>query len=278
VEEKIEPEPEFALAHPSLFKVNGRKAPMANGNGSRSSLRIAKREELEQERRKIVEAAAGIEVSDAPGRISLRHRLISDMTRQAVEHALFARADILQFVGEFATPGVSVVEDIQYSVRSSWAATDWADRPDFWQHRVKPLDCIRSGKFPQIDRQAVEFAATRYLKLPYRVQTVERVLVDILVALELFDHGMTLYRNNALPAAGLWPFGLSKAAPGNGKVDRHGRLLRAIVRTYAHLSSKGLVRTLKVRDSARIGSGMGVTWPRPLYPILEDNLARCGRL
>jgi hypothetical protein len=58
------------------------------------------------------------------------------------------------------------------------------------------------GKVPEIDRESVLNAAADYLALPYRAPRLERTLVDILVATEMFAYGEEMFR--PIPAALRW--------------------------------------------------------------------------
>jgi hypothetical protein len=58
-----------------------------------------------------------------------------------------------------------------------------------WAHFDKPLDLIRRKVTPRISRVEVEAAVGKYLKSPCRAQSLDRLLVDLMVATELFSFG-----------------------------------------------------------------------------------------
>jgi hypothetical protein len=119
---------------------------------------------------------------------SLMRALVDDVTTAAMTHALQARKSLDEFKS-LAFAGVAVVDSLQYGLQKK----PWDDKSDlrkqwnFWQHeREHPVTLIKAKKQPYINRSSVESAAAEYLNLPYRSARLERLLVDVLVALELY--------------------------------------------------------------------------------------------
>lgn len=72
-----------------------------------------------------------------------------------------------------------------------------------WLHKRQPLYDIRANKVPEIDRPEVEAATGAYLSLPYRSEAIDRLFVDILVAMELYAFGDEMFNEPCFP--GLTP-------------------------------------------------------------------------
>ena len=62
---------------------------------------------------------------------------------------------------------------------------DVRERMRLWSHRIFSDD-LRRKKFPRIGRTEAEEALTQYLALPYRSTFIDRLLVDLLIAQELY--------------------------------------------------------------------------------------------
>lgn len=89
-------------------------------------------------------------------------------------------------------------------------ATPWQQREkgklDFWQRPRQPfVEIKRDKKAPELDRMRLEETADRYLRLPYRCPEFDRLLADMLAAVEIYAYGETVLAKN--PVA--WIFGLS---------------------------------------------------------------------
>jgi hypothetical protein len=55
-------------------------------------------------------------------------------------------------------------------------------------------------------------------------------------------------------------------------------LITAMANTYSELSGDGQISARRLREVAARAADAGVVWPNPLFPILDDNIARTGRL
>jgi hypothetical protein len=60
---------------------------------------------------------------------------------------------------------------------------------DFWDSHSSPIDKIKTDKVPYMDRSSLENVVGDFLALPYRSQAIDRFLVKILIALELYAFG-----------------------------------------------------------------------------------------
>ena len=55
-------------------------------------------------------------------------------------------------------------------------------------------------------------------------------------------------------------------------------LLIAMAHTYRELDGDGQVSTRRLREVAVRAADQGVVWPKPLFLLLDDNIARSGRI
>jgi hypothetical protein len=276
---------------------------------------------------------------------SLRRRLVTDVTKAAMEHALAAAQDVETF-RDFAGQGVGIVNGLEYGLtankrmdlsENAKSVVNW----NFWLHDDRPHVRIKAQNFPHIDRFSIEQDAYSYLDLPYRAPLLERTIVDILIATELFAYGKEMFEK--LPVGFRWlsqspmrqkhilrkyfgsrilgaviflgpAFLAGTFAPqliGQTASDwiagilvglffldlviatiaipfawRHQRkskrtvrdLLKEMASTYAELSGDGDVSTRRLREVAARAADSGVVWPKPLFLLLDDNIARTGRL
>ena len=147
------------------------------------------------ERSRLIENALAVdvctdEVKKRAKRPTLRRALVVDVVDAAMAHArATGAADMDSIVG----PAFDIVDSLQagltprsYSIESD---PDPPSKWDFWRHEDHPLQVIESGKAPYISRDSIEGAASEYLKLPYRAPLLERTLVDVLIAREVYTFG-----------------------------------------------------------------------------------------
>jgi len=55
-------------------------------------------------------------------------------------------------------------------------------------------------------------------------------------------------------------------------------LMIAMPHTYGELNGDGQASTRRLREVAVKAADQGVVWPKPLFLILDDNIARAGRI
>ena len=74
--------------------------------------------------------------------------------------------------------------------------------PNFWDNNASPLEKIRAKQVPYIDRSELECVVGDYLALPYRSQAMDRFLVRVLIAVELYAFGDEMFNEMTF---GLFP-------------------------------------------------------------------------
>jgi hypothetical protein len=85
--------------------------------------------------------------------------------------------------------GMSVLSDLRYAVRAGEYDKKDEEPLRLWSHRSQPLYDLKTKKTPTLARQDIEAVVGSYLRLPYRAQPIDRMLVDLLIALELYGYG-----------------------------------------------------------------------------------------
>jgi hypothetical protein len=119
---------------------------------------------------------------DLKGALAGRHQyryLLEKVINAAVKDGLPLR--------EAGPQAADIVSGIRH------AATAYGDHSvhkqlNFWEHVDLPAERIRSKDFPQLYRTEIERAAASYLQGPIRAPEVDRLYVDLLVAVELFAY------------------------------------------------------------------------------------------
>jgi hypothetical protein len=308
------------------------------------------RQQFEDAGRQIIEHALYVSNPDEDSlkrqrNYSQRRALAVDVVQAAMQHALATGQDVDQF-SDLAGRGIGVIDSLAYSLKEH-KTFDFRENvkrePEwhFWKHEDQPGALIKARKFPYMDRSNVEEAATTYLDLPYRAPFLERTIVDVLIALELYayskemlekpmpgfslltrsplmqKHALRRYVSGQFWSAvvllglaylagmygsrlfgetastwiagilvGLWVLDLvvsTVALPFAWHAQRKARkytrdLMLAMAHTYRELSADGQVSTRRLREVAVRAADQGVVWPAPLFLILDDNIARIGRL
>jgi hypothetical protein len=156
----------------------------------------ASRDDFENARRKIIENAlyVGRDPDEATLKMqrswSLRKALAQDVAQAALQHCLATGQDTYAY-SNLAGDGISIINSLE-SALSENKKFDFSENAkyefnwNFWKHDDHPHFRIGQKKFPYMDRYSIEEAATSYLALLYRAPLLERMLVDILIALELY--------------------------------------------------------------------------------------------
>jgi hypothetical protein len=312
----------------------------------------ASRDDFENARRKIIENAlyAGRDADEATLKMqrswSLRKALAQDVAQAALQHCLATGQDTYAY-SNLAGDGISIINSLE-SALSENKKFDLSENAkyefnwNFWKHDDHPHFRIREKKFPYIERYSIEEAATSYLALPYRAPLLERTLVDILIAIELYAFSKEMlekppmgerWLNTRAPltqkhvlrryiggwfSSGVILLGLAYLAGNFGprligetasmwiagafvvlflldrgfstvmlpfawraqwKARKKIRdLMIAMAHTYAELNGEGQTSTRRLREVAANAADQGVVWPKPLFLVLDDNIARVGRI
>lgn len=82
--------------------------------------------------------------------------------------------------------GLDIVETTARAVNPDWCNRDDQRAALAWHHQSRPTLAGKKHAEPYIIRIDVEEAAAEYLALPYRVDGLDRLLTDMLMAAEMF--------------------------------------------------------------------------------------------
>ena len=222
--------------------------------------------EFEQIRQQAVDRALGLpegasEDLKRAARHSQLHSLLEGITEDATRTAITEREDVDRLRWETLPNAIKIVEDIRVAL-TYFDRTN--DVPEFsWKHEQFPLTLIRNKKAPVIDRAWLEDAARAYLESPFRSQRVDRLLVDALVATEVYGFGDEIWNVPNLPF-----LSVSRKA-------KH--LMQSMLSVYSELRSNGFISAQHIRERAQETSKEGVIWPSTLFVVLDDIIARTGR-
>lgn len=294
---------------------------------------------LEQVREKVLDTVID-QFGATDARYSTLYRALDAITQAALAHGKAIGATAWDFEYRILTPGIDMIETLRIGVQAD--KTPDAEIVNLWHHRTELFDLVRARKTPAMYRSTIEAATGRYLALPYREQSIDRLLADVLVALEAAQFADQMLNEIVHPALGEptspilrkhpfrvylkglsvnlgtmlaivagmvglgvygivgqgWVLGISlgviiiigllvvlmtvtlpmrwrKHAAARDKVVM---LMQEMQRTYAELESSGPISARRLLERLRDSDAKGVTWPAPLYALLDDVIAGSGRL
>jgi hypothetical protein len=174
-------------------------------------------EAFERERQRIVEDR--IEPADeddedaklARNAPTLYRRMLNDVTTVAMEYAISIDASVNEFEWEIAQPGIAIIQDLRNGLIGDRTGVSQAEKWRFWRHQRDARQLIGTDNQPVISRSYVESAASEYLALPYRSALIERTLIDVLIACEMFAFGEHFsadakFRRRCIPGLSSYPY------------------------------------------------------------------------
>jgi hypothetical protein len=147
-------------------------------------------------RSKLVDAEVGqwaLDIEPSKRRYSEYQRALEAITGSGVEYAQRVGASLEwrddPSIYGILEEGVNVLSDLRFAVRSGEYSETDEEPLRLWSHRAQPLYDLQIKKTPSLGRQDIEAVVGSYLRLPYRSQPIDRMLVDLLIALELYGYG-----------------------------------------------------------------------------------------
>lgn len=268
---------------------------------------------------------------------SLAYKLLEDLTDNVLANHLStaptSSRDLFQEFGKAR----ELVDQLMGAALSHDTRFPRPPRGNFWQHALRPEWVIRDKSYRLMMKAEVEGAAWYYLAQPLRSQRFDRTLIDMLIALELYQYVKDICHPDTVPGIpsqspmkqmhpllstaieiavvgaifALVCFGVFNLNPGGDwggwvigaagfiaalviiwdvvtlplrwinwrKVRaRANAMLDSMLTTYQSLHSDSVISTSHVRDRVKVSADQGIVWPSPLYVVLEDSIARGGRL
>jgi hypothetical protein len=151
-------------------------------------------------REKILRAALWLP-QDAPPELlrkregqTQRRVLVEDIIQAAAAYASANQLPLDEFE-RLAGRGVAVLDSITHALHPLEydENRDPTEHWNFWTHEKSPMPLIRAGTAPRIYKDDIASAAADYHELPYRALGLERLLVDALIAVEMYAYGREMY-------------------------------------------------------------------------------------
>lgn len=167
-------------------------------------------ETLDDVRRARVDDAFGSSVAQADRsktRYTQYYWLLDVLTKEAQAYAERNTMDAEAFrhgIGHEDSP-LSAAVDVSWDLRYALVQYDRLDNPDtfnFWRHEKQPLRLVQGQQTPYIHREQLEEAVGKYLKLPFRSEQLDKLLVDVLVATEMYGFAEAMLNEQTF---GLFP-------------------------------------------------------------------------
>lgn len=129
-------------------------------------------------------------------------RALNEITKAATEYAMTKGIPVEggyrgQRFEDVLSQATSVLTNLRYALRLGDGVG--ADRLKLWSHRIQPFHWVKAKRVPEIDRIEVESVIGQYLALPYRSEAIDRLLVDLLIAMELFSYANEMVNGVSIP-------------------------------------------------------------------------------
>jgi hypothetical protein len=163
--------------------------------------------EFERLRKDFVEKAISIpeDASEefrqkAKSNYSVYRCLLDSTTKAAISEATSKNLTTNQFK-DMLSNSIGVVNAIQAALVQGRERSNPEKFWEFWRHT--PLQWpIKEENIPSIARTEIEVATEEYLDLPFRCAAIDRLLIDVLVAMEMYGYGNDMWNENTY---GLFP-------------------------------------------------------------------------
>ena len=127
---------------------------------------------------------------------SLLRSLLNEITKSAKEVAVGRNMSVDDFAHDLLPEATGIVTDIQGALIHyvpEPTASDLKASWNFWNHVQNPFYRIQKQEIPYIERSSLQSAAARYLNSPFRCVPIDRLLVDALMAAEIFAFGNEMW-------------------------------------------------------------------------------------
>lgn len=123
--------------------------------------------------------------------VTLRRTLLNDLSCAAMDYASVNNVSIDTFENDFLPTAFEIVDTLQDALTDErnakvWSLTTPEDPWNFWHHKLDPEQLVLNGKTPLMSREDILRATADYISLPYRCPSMDRVLTDVLIALEVY--------------------------------------------------------------------------------------------
>lgn len=260
------------------------------------------RESIRQEKLAYVIARFAKDSDPHNGRCTQLYRAFDAISHAACEYAEHNNVDEYGY-DLLLWEGFDVIENLH-------AAVTWPDHGELklWSHDDMLVWSTKAKKTPNFDRSYIELCVSQYLRLPYRSLRIDRLLVDLLIAIEMsaFVHQKQwqVGWRGAIRSWVQWAiiiFGLHFLFSGMAPLDWFecavvvaafflplispylgsrsiSKLVSSMLDCYSAMDADGPISARHVREQLTVATQAGVVWPAPVYVLLDDVTARTGTL
>lgn len=137
---------------------------------------------------------ASDDLKRAKTRPSLFRFLLNEITKSAKQVAVSRNVSEDDFAYDLLAEATGIVDDIRSALVKDIFRGDLKASWNFWKHIQNPFYKIqKKEEIPYIERSSLELAAARYLNSPFRCVPIDRLLVDALMAAEIFAFGNEMW-------------------------------------------------------------------------------------
>lgn len=151
------------------------------------------------ERDRLVSSLVGKAVNER----SMRYQLLRAFIEAAFDYGVSVGANVETFENEIAPIGTAVETDLYYALRTR-DNQKALDPDNYWFHNNKIMEDVRAGRELKIWNKDIANVAEQYLGLPYRVPIFERLLVDVLIAGEMYAFFKEAFGSRAKAEKEFW--------------------------------------------------------------------------
>jgi hypothetical protein len=130
---------------------------------------------------------------------SLRYRILDELTKDAVSKISETDPRRFRDIEDKIYEAEELVNQIAYAATSYESDWDKREQVDFWRHAVHPEYEIKNKTYKLNFKNEVEGVASFYVSQPLRSQVLDRAIVDMLIALELYQFADEMIHPYVIP-------------------------------------------------------------------------------
>jgi hypothetical protein len=132
---------------------------------------------------------------------TLLHTLLTELAAASERYAMLKGVSDDSFDEAVLAPAFDVVAGVRSGLSDYSSRSKRIDHYDFWKHHVDPIALVEAKQHPYMDRQTIEDTVGDYLRQPVRGEVLDRLLVDLLIALEVYAFGHEMLNGPVV----VWP-------------------------------------------------------------------------
>ena len=124
-------------------------------------------------------------------------RLLSQMATSAEVYSKSQNKSLETFQDETLEDAMNVCRQVHFACRAHALDDEGKNIFDVRHHKEWPWFMLGDVEAPPIDREEIQMAVGLYLKLPFRCEMMDRVLVDALMAHEVEGHAHAMFNKKS---------------------------------------------------------------------------------